>query len=938
MARTHEQRLKAIEEANKKNIVEVAQSLGMGLINQGQSYTWNEHDSFVITPRKNAFYWNSESIGGGVIQLVKLIKKCENKEAIDYLNNMEVGTFEEIQETKKTPFHYYMKEHTNKTVSMNYLTNERKLSEETVQFFISKGLLAQTTYKDKKTGKTEPAIVFKHKDLAGKIKGIALQGVWENKEIHGERGKLKKTYGDGFYGMSVRVGNSDKATLTSENPLRIIAFEAPIDLMSYYDLFKDTIGDAVLLSMNGLRKGTIAKFIANEIGSTVDEEEKPKLLDKLQRMGANVDEIEVTLAVDNDKAGKLFVDKFGISCLPVHSELPPLLEGRDKSDWNDLLKESKLGKEIPGELKGVSNKKMDKNEKSTDQPIKSKKEEQVQKWESLSREAQNEILIIYKENPVNFKLVLSKYGMEDLENVFTGLNSVISKELIARYNAELQQGVHEFNVERKEWLQRYDGFGNTMYIPESLWETAEKLGLMDNYPKIPFDNEEATKGKDIEQVLEMSKKESQNEKNSQLSDKNVEPSVENHKNEVNDNSRLSQAKRKLERLENEFDQLTKAAYEHVAQANGQPMNDKRGGAQFLKKMENKEEAIFSKLHEVESQRERVENLEYQAERKALGLNKQSGLIMSIDNLPRIKEEIERSKNGDSMYTRETIKKYEKKIVELENQKIKVEKGFSNLSDHAGSLIDSGVVTKWQKNPDIYFVKGLRKVALELTSEGDFQPSPKYLAKTEEEKAMVAELLSEKELNTTITEDNEKANLPESTDRFFKVEFNESNTAVGIPNYEGEVVTLDLIREIQSLESHPDITEGYCKFYFDEVVDGKVMNNYRMDVGDGIVANQRMYEFLIQGAVPKEKTKNKESSTVVEEKSVPQMVSEPFEEQTKVEGKEPLLETKEITSDPLLLTEKGWEATMNKKSNLGLLQVSQSNYLSDFKKAGQMSIK
>lgn len=355
MARTHEQRLKAIEEANKKNIVEVAQSLGMGLINQGQSYTWNEHDSFVITPRKNAFYWNSESVGGGVIQLVKLIKKCENKEAIDYLNNMEVGTFEEIQETKKAPFHYYMKEHTNKTVSMNYLTNERKLSEETVQFFISKGLLAQTTYKDKKTGETEPAIVFKHKDLGGEIKGIALQGIWENKEIHGERGKLKKTYGDGFYGMSVRVGNSDKATLTSENPLRIIAFEAPIDLMSYYDLFKDTIGDAVLLSMNGLRKGTIAKFIANEIGSALAEEEKPKLLDKLQLMGANLDQIEVTLAVDNDKAGKLFVDKFGISCLPVHSELPPILEGRDKSDWNDLLKESKLGKEMPGELTVSSN-------------------------------------------------------------------------------------------------------------------------------------------------------------------------------------------------------------------------------------------------------------------------------------------------------------------------------------------------------------------------------------------------------------------------------------------------------------------------------------------------------------------------------------------------------------------------------------------------------
>ncbi|WP_157456759.1 DUF3991 domain-containing protein [Carnobacterium maltaromaticum] len=871
MVKNHKERVKALEEAEKKDIVDVAQSLGMGLIKQGNNYLWDEHDSFVFNTRKNLFYWNSRQKGGGAIQLVQIVKECSRPEAIEYLNNMELGTFEAIQETKKAPFHYYMKEHKKIQVSMDYLMNDRKLSKETIQFFISHGVLAQSTYKDKESGHTEPVIVFKHKDLEGNVKGISLQGIWENHELHGKRGRLKKTYGNGFYGMSVPVGNFNENTPTSETPLRIIAFESPIDLMSYYELYKDTIGDALLVSMNGLRKGTLSTYIANQMGVLIKEEEKPDYLDKLQNLGAKTDKIHISLAVDNDEAGKLFVVGFGIDFLPVQQELPMLLEGKEKSDWNDLLKESKAGKEIPGVLKGVIKKKMDINADSKDQPITEsieiKKEEQIQKWESLSREDQNEILIVYKENPVNFRLILSKYGMEDVGNVFTGLNSFISDELVTRYNAELIQGIHDFNVERKEWLQRFDGFGDTLYIPESLWDTAEKLGLMENYPKIPFDSEETTIAKDVEQVLEMSNNEPQSEKSTQFSDDNVDPIVETTKKEENDNSRLSQAQRKLTRLENEFEEKVGAARTHLAQANGQPMNDKRGGASFLKKMDDKEEAIFSKLHELEEHRKRVEKLTGLEELKSLGLNKQRGLIMSVENIPRIKEEIERSKNGTSMFTKETIKKYEKKIAELEAQQIKVEKGLSNLSDHARSLIDSGAVSQWKKNPDIYFVKGMRKVAFELTADGDFQQSPKYQANTEEEQAKVDKLLGKNEdkmkgnpmdnkgdETNKLEKNNEKSSgneMVEPLDRFFIVEFNETNPGLGINSYEGQIVTPELIQEIKSLEKLVPENSGYYKFYFDEVVNGEVVNHRRMDVGDGTRANKKMYDYLLAGAVTKE---------------------------------------------------------------------------------------
>lgn len=883
MAQTHKERVKALEEAEKKDIVEVAQSLGMGLIKQGNNYLWEEHDSFVFNTRKNLFYWNSRQKGGGTIQLVQIVKECSYKEAISYLNQMELGVFEAIQEEKKPHFRYFMKEHPKMQATMDYLMNDRQLSEETIQFFISKGVLAQSTYKDKKSGQTEPVIVFKNKDLEGNVKSITLQGMWENHELHGKRGRLKKTIGNGFYGTSVSVGNFDTNTPTSETPLRIIAFESPIDLMSYYELNKNTIGDALLVSMNGLRKGTISTYIANQMGSLIKEEEKPDHLDKLQKLGAKTDKIHISLAVDNDEAGKLFSDGFGIDFLPVQQELPMLLEGKEKSDWNDLLKESKSGKEIPGELKGDIKKKMDINADSKDQPITEpielKKEEQIQKWESLSREVQNEILIIYKENPVNFRLILNKYGMEDVENVFTGSHSVLHDELLTRFNAELREGVQEFNVERKEWLQHFDGFGDTMYIPESLWETAEKLGLMENYPKIPFDSEEATIAKDVEQVLEMSKNEPQSEKNDQFSDDNEDPIVETTKEEENDNSRLSQAKRKLVRLENEFQEKSEATIANLKRTNGQPMNDKRDGVRFLKQHAAMEEAVFSKLHEVEAQKERVEKLEYQADRTALGLNKQHGLIMSIENLPLIKREIERSKNGESMFTKETIKKYEKKVVELEAQQIKVEKGLSNLSDHARSLIDSGAVNQWKKNPDTYFVKGMRKVAFELTADGDFQQSPKYLANTEEEQVKVDELLEKKvikqkenpidnqdsktkELKNTpekSTNDNESV---EPSERFIRVDFNETNPRLGIKDYEGEMVTPELIKEIQSLETLIPDTGVYYKFYFDEVVNDEVVKRSRMNVGNRIQENKEIYDYLVVGAVTKE---SKEVIEVEEER-------------------------------------------------------------------------
>ncbi|MFB5296996.1 ArdC-like ssDNA-binding domain-containing protein [Enterococcus faecalis] len=342
MPMTHAQRQKVLEEIEQKSIVGVAESLGITLVRQGQSYTWSEHDSFVLTPKKNAFYWNSRQVGGGSIKLVQVIKECTHAEALQYLQTVEAGAVETLKEPTPTNFHYYMKEHTQQNATIDYLLQERKLSRETIDFFFEQNLMAQSTYTDKETGQSEPVIVFKHVGLEEKIKGVALQGIWENKKLHGERGRLKRVWGNGYYGLTVRVGYPPKiAEATSEKPIKIIVFEAPIDLMSYYELKKETIGDAVLFCANGLKKGAVSTLIANEIGSYVKEEEKPTVLEQLEKSKLTTEKVQLVLAVDNDEAGKKFIQQFSNSWCPITLDQPKLIEGKSKTDWNDILKQTK---------------------------------------------------------------------------------------------------------------------------------------------------------------------------------------------------------------------------------------------------------------------------------------------------------------------------------------------------------------------------------------------------------------------------------------------------------------------------------------------------------------------------------------------------------------------------------------------------------------------
>lgn len=747
MRLTHEERERNLEIAKNADILSVADALGMNIEKTGKDYQWVEHDSLKITPRKNSYFWNSRSKGGYPIQLVMDVKECSYKEAVQFIVENDLNEFKEKTVAPEKKFTYFLKEDNDLSKTTNYLTNNRQLSKQTVDFFMAKNVIAQGTYKDKKKNHEEKVIVFKHTDLSGKIKGMSYQGIDPFPEIHGDRLRLKRVYGDGYYGLSVPVGNVPTGKdISADNPLKIIAFEAPIDMMSYYELNKETLSDVVLIAMHGFKKGMLSTYIANSLGATISDEKKQTWLDDMQQNArSKVPFIQLTLAVDNDEAGQKFIDEFGVDFIEVKTDLPPIKEGEEKSDWNDVLKDTK---------------------------------------------------------------------------------SVLKGDI-----------------------------------------------AMDEVPQ--------------------------------------------------SRTRLDISKAKLARLEGEFDSKVEQVYAHAAKTNGQPMNDKRGGYRHIHEQEKKEDAVFNSLKEIKEQKERVEKLQRQADLKEMGFNRQGGLNMTIENIPRIQEEIEKSKRGESLFSKPTIRKYEKKLNDL-----LIAQALSKAENpHLKELVESEKVTQWNKNPTIYFVAGLRKVALEIKPTGELDVSTKFPPKTDEEKKIVSELLQKEA--PLIQEKEQKADMKneniEGLSDYLKIEFNETDLQSGIVSLEGEIVTPELIEKIKSFDQSAVNEKGYYKFYFDEFVNGEKVDNIRMDVGDGLVRNHDIYKYLEEKAVtlPPKEVAEKVVETSEKEDIENEVTPVPATSNENVEIDVP--ENKGMTYNYLVSIEEGLNDTLNQMS---LTDSPTQNYLTE----------
>lgn len=340
-----------VEELKKLSILDVAEALGMELKRQGTDrYVWVEHESFVISPRRNRFSWFSRDLrGGDALELVQTIREEQTgtrpsfKTAKHFL---EVGEFPEVDMTAapapKLAFEYRHEsyEHADTSWTRDYLRRERKLSEDTITFFFQQGSIAEISHK--MNDYSEPAIVFKFKNSQGKVMGASLQGIVENREKYPDRGYLKRILknSDGLTGFYADVGR----------PKRLIFAESPIDVMSYYQLHPQ-LQDVRLVAMDGLKEGLMsfrfAELVSDLQGKTYEPGERTaRVLESTAKTSTFFQSNEdfITLAVDNDSAGWNFISKLQEKGIPFKLDIPPIAqEGVEKADWNSFLKEPLQG-------------------------------------------------------------------------------------------------------------------------------------------------------------------------------------------------------------------------------------------------------------------------------------------------------------------------------------------------------------------------------------------------------------------------------------------------------------------------------------------------------------------------------------------------------------------------------------------------------------------
>ncbi len=93
-----------------------------------------------------------------------------------------------------------------------------------------------------------------------------MQGITPNKERYKGKGYLKqiiyRTEGNAVF--NVNIGNKvDK----------LIFFEAPIDMMSYYELHKEKLNNVKLISMEGLKEIVVSRYFTEYILKRAENKE-----------------------------------------------------------------------------------------------------------------------------------------------------------------------------------------------------------------------------------------------------------------------------------------------------------------------------------------------------------------------------------------------------------------------------------------------------------------------------------------------------------------------------------------------------------------------------------------------------------------------------------------------------------------------------------------
>ena len=271
-----------IDKANAVDLEKFLRAQGETLVRSGKEYRWKAHDSLTVCGNK--WFRHSQSKGGLPVDFVMEFYGKSFPEAVQMLTGEPGEAQPEADPAPSPAFRLPLRNVTNANI-LNYLTQERKLSPSLVNFFIAAGDI----YEDA----AHHNVVFVGRDADGHPRYASSRGIHE--KFRQDAAGAEKAFGFAHRG-------TDK---------QLLVFEAPIDLLSFIELFPKNWQQHNYLSLGGVSGKALRQFLS----------ERP-------------DVERVFLCLDADKAGE-------DACKRLAGLLPDTVSVTRiqpcMKDWNDVL-------------------------------------------------------------------------------------------------------------------------------------------------------------------------------------------------------------------------------------------------------------------------------------------------------------------------------------------------------------------------------------------------------------------------------------------------------------------------------------------------------------------------------------------------------------------------------------------------------------------------
>ena len=271
-----------IDKANAVDLEKFLRAQGETLVRSGKEYRWKAHDSLTVCGNK--WFRHSQSKGGFPVDFVMEFYGKSFPEAVQMLTGEPGEVQPEADPAPSPAFRLPLRNVTNANI-LNYLTQERKLSPSLVNFFIAAGDI----YEDS----SHHNVVFVGRDADGHPRYASSRGIQE--KFRQDAAGAEKAFGFAHRG-------TDK---------QLLVFEAPIDLLSFIELFPKNWQQHNYLSLGGVSGKALRQFLS----------QRP-------------DVERVFLCLDADKAGE-------DACKRLAALLPDTVSVTRiqpcMKDWNDVL-------------------------------------------------------------------------------------------------------------------------------------------------------------------------------------------------------------------------------------------------------------------------------------------------------------------------------------------------------------------------------------------------------------------------------------------------------------------------------------------------------------------------------------------------------------------------------------------------------------------------